>query len=128
MRNIIRKINDELAISGQITLDQLAEIATEGYRTVVNLRLPDETGFVESEQSKTECLGLYYIHIPLKSAEINHQVALHLFEQIAAIPKPALIHCDNAIRSAAIVLMYIAAKQGIAFEKSFQQVNSLGLL
>ncbi|WP_375495484.1 hypothetical protein [uncultured Nostoc sp.] len=52
--NIIRKINDELAIAGQITLDQLQQIGDEGYRSVVNLRLSDETGFLVNEQEKTE--------------------------------------------------------------------------
>ncbi|MEH2435161.1 MAG: sulfur transferase domain-containing protein [Nostoc sp.] len=57
--NIVRKINDELAIAGQITLDQLKQIADEGYKFVLNLRLSDETGLLANEQEKTEVLGLY---------------------------------------------------------------------
>ncbi|WP_306557707.1 beta-lactamase hydrolase domain-containing protein [Nostoc sp. 'Peltigera malacea cyanobiont' DB3992] len=69
--NIVRKINDNLAIAGQITLDQLGQIADEGYKSVLNLRLPDEIGLLANEQEKTELLGLYYVNIPLKTLIIK---------------------------------------------------------
>ncbi|MFW9262061.1 beta-lactamase hydrolase domain-containing protein [Nostoc sp. CALU 546] len=126
--NIVRKINDELAIAGQITLDQLKQIADEGYKSVLNLRLPDETGLLVDEQEKTELLGLYYVNLPTKSEDINHQATLQIYQTIIELPKPILIHCDNSIRSAAIVLLYIAIKQGITFEKALEKIISLGLI
>ncbi|MBE8999989.1 hypothetical protein IQ274_17550 [Nostoc sp. LEGE 12447] len=126
--NIVRKINDQLAIAGQITLDQLKQIADEGYKSVLNLRLPDETGLLAEEQEKTEFLGLYYVNFPTKTEDINHQSMLQIYQTIAELPKPTLIHCDNSIRSAAIVLLYIAIKQGITFEKALQKVITLGLI
>ncbi|MFN6465478.1 MAG: beta-lactamase hydrolase domain-containing protein [Nostoc sp. DedVER02] len=126
--NIVRKINDDLAIAGQITLDQLQQIAHEGYKSVLNLRLPNEIGLLPSEQEKTEFLGLYYLNFPIKTQDINHQDTLQIYQTIAQLPKPTLIHCDNSIRSAAIVLLYIAIKQGITFEKALQKVINLGLI
>ncbi|MDM9581640.1 MULTISPECIES: sulfur transferase domain-containing protein [unclassified Nostoc] len=126
--NIVRKINDNLAIAGQITLDQLGQIADEGYKSVLNLRLPDEIDLLANEQEKTELLGLYYVNIPTKPEDINHQGMLQIYQIITELPKPILIHCDNSIRSAAIVLLYIALKQGIAFEKALQKVINLGLI
>ncbi|MHC5769509.1 MAG: hypothetical protein ACYTXI_28655 [Nostoc sp.] len=49
---IVRKINDELAIAGQITLEQLPQVAQEGFKSVINLRSPDEQGFLNSERKK----------------------------------------------------------------------------
>ncbi|ACC83294.1 beta-lactamase hydrolase domain-containing protein [Nostoc punctiforme] len=126
--NIVRKINDQLAIAGQITPDQLKQIADEGYKSVLNLRLPDETGLLADEQEKTEFLGLYYVNFPTKTEDINHQSMLQIYQTIVELPKPTLIHCDNSIRSAAIVLLYIAIKQGITFEKALQKVITLGLI
>ncbi|MEH2088249.1 beta-lactamase hydrolase domain-containing protein [Nostoc sp.] len=126
--NIVRKINNNLAIAGQITLDQLGQIADEGYKSVLNLRLPDEIGLLANEQEKTELLGLYYVNIPTKPEDINHQGMLQIYQIVTELPKPILIHCDNSIRSAAIVLLYIALKQGIAFEKALQKVINLGLI
>ncbi|MEH1965579.1 beta-lactamase hydrolase domain-containing protein [Nostoc sp.] len=126
--NIVRKINDELAIAGQITLDQLQQIADEGYKSVLNLCLPDETGWLADEQEKSKFLGLYYLNLPTKPEDINHQSTLQIYQVITELPKPILIHCDNSIRSAAIVLLYIAIKQGITFEKAFEKIISLGLI
>ncbi|ODG97567.1 hypothetical protein A4S05_12765 [Nostoc sp. KVJ20] len=126
--NIVRKINDELAIAGQITLEQLKKIADEGYKSVLNLRLPDETGLLADEQDKTELLGLYYLNLPTKTDDINHQNTLKIYQTITELPKPILIHCDNSIRSAAIVLLYIAMKQGITFEKAIEKIINLGLI
>ncbi|QKQ72436.1 sulfur transferase domain-containing protein [Nostoc sp. TCL240-02] len=126
--NIVRKINDQLAIAGQVTPDQLKQIADEGYKSVLNLRLPDETDLLVDEPEKTEFFGLYYVNFPTKTEDINHQSMLQIYQTIAELPKPTLIHCDNSIRSAAIVLLYIAIKQGITFEKALQKVITLGLI
>ncbi|MEH1916626.1 beta-lactamase hydrolase domain-containing protein [Nostoc sp.] len=126
--NIVRKINDELSIAGQITLNQLQQIADEGYKSVLNLRLANETGLLANEQEKTELLGLYYVNLQTQAENINHQGMIEIYQLITKLPKPTLIHCDNSIRSAAIVFLYIAIKQGIGFEKALQKVISLGLI
>lgn len=128
LMNIVRKINDELSIAGQITLNQLQQIADEGYKSVLNLRLANETGLLANEQEKTELLGLYYVNLQTQAENINHQGMSEIYQLITKLPKPTLIHCDNSIRSAAIVFLYIAIKQGIGFEKALQKVISLGLI
>lgn len=124
----IRKINDDLAIAGQITLAQLKQIAEAGYKSVLNLRSPDEEGFQSSEQLCTQLLGLHYVNLPIQATEINHQVALQAFQKINELPQPALVHCDSGMRSATIIFMYIATKQGISLDLAFKQAINLGLL
>ena len=55
-----RKITNKLAIAGQPTLNELQQLAEEGYESVVNLRSSSEIGFLDAEQQKVEYLGLYY--------------------------------------------------------------------
>jgi uncharacterized protein (TIGR01244 family) len=126
--NIVRKINNDLAIAGQITPSQLQQVAEEGYKSVLNLRFPDEQGLWLQEQAETEFLGLHYVNLPTKTKNLNHQTALTIFQCISELPKPILIHCDNSTRSSAIVLLYIATKQGITYEKAWQQTIKLCLL
>lgn len=124
----VRKINNELAIAGQITSDQIQQITEDGYKSVLNLRSPDEKGLLDNEKSQLEFLGLCYINLPIKFEEINHQTTLQVLQTINEIPKPILIHCDNSIRSSVIALLYIATKQGITFEKALELSSNLGLL
>ncbi len=123
----IRKINDDLAIAGQITSEELEQIAEEGYKSVLNLRSPDEAGFQSSEQLRTQLLGLQYVNLPLKATEINPQVVLHVFQQLDKLPKPTLVHCDSAV-PVTIILIYIATRQGISVDQAFKQAVNLGLL
>jgi uncharacterized protein (TIGR01244 family) len=124
---IIRKINNDLAIAGQVTSTQLQQIALEGYRSVVNLRSPDETDFPNTEQQEVESLGLEYFNIPVRLEGIDRNVALQVLEQIDASAKPALVHCHRATIAAAMALIHVAVHQGISLEQAFQQAAGLGL-
>jgi len=123
----IRKINNELTIAGQLTSEQLQKIAQEGFKSVLNLRSPDEDGFLDSEQQQAEALGLYYINIPVKVEAINHEIAAQVLKQIDELSKPALVHCNSAMRAAAMVLMHIATRQGVSLKQAFDQAEQLGL-
>jgi len=70
----IRKINDELTIAGQATPEQLQQVAQEGFKSVLNLRSPDEEGFLSNEQQQAEALGLYH-NIPVNFEAINDEIA-----------------------------------------------------
>lgn len=123
----VRKINDELAIAGQVTLEQLQQIAQEGFKSVLNLRSLDEDGFLTDEQQQVENLGLYYVNIPIQVEAINYEIAAQVLKQIDELSKPALVHCNCAIRSAAMVLMHIATRQGVSLKQAFMQAEELGL-
>ncbi len=123
----IRKINDDLAIAGQIDLEQLQQIAQDGFKSILNLRSPAELGFLPDEQPKAELLGIDYVNLPFEAELITDQTATHVLQQINQLPKPVLVHCDNAVRAAAIALMHIATRQGATLEQAFKQANQLGL-
>lgn len=123
----IRKINDDLAISGQITIEQLPQIAEDGFKSILNLRSTDEPGVLLDEESKAEQLGLDYTNLPFKVETVSDETIIRVLQQIHRLPKPVLVHCDNAIRAAAISLMYISTRQGATLEEAFSQANRLGL-
>lgn len=123
----IRKINNQLTIAPQLTLEQLKQIAQEDFKSVLNLRSPDETGFLSSEQQEAESLGLFYLNIPVNLEAINNDVITEVLKQINQLPKPILVHCDSAIRAAALVLIYIDTQQGATLEQACNKAKQLGL-
>jgi uncharacterized protein (TIGR01244 family) len=123
----IRKINDDLAIAGQLTPEQLQQLAQDGFNSVLNLRSPDEEGFLNNEQQQVEALGLCYINVSVTVEAINHEVIAQVLNQIDKLVKPTLIHCNNEMRAAAFVLMYIATQQGVTLSQAFNQAEQLGL-
>lgn len=128
MTEPIRVITDDLAIAGQLALPQLMELVSQGFHAVLNLRSPEETGFLPEESDKASHLGLTYAHHPLPLGQLDPKQAEQIFAEINRLPKPLLMHCDNAVRSAAIALMYLSTRQGATLDAAWQQVHQVGLL
>lgn len=123
----VRKINAELAIAGQISLEQLTGLVQDGFRSILNLRSPSEQGFLLDEQEQAETLGLCYVNLPFQIDTVSDEAATEVLQQLSQLPTPVLVHCDNAIRSATIALIQIATRQGATLDQAFQQANRLGL-
>jgi uncharacterized protein (TIGR01244 family) len=123
----IRKINNELTIAGQLDPEQLKQIVLEGIKSVLNLRSPDEPGFLSAEQQIVEAQGLYYVNLSVDIETLDDAILALVLQKIRQLPKPILIHCDNAVRSVAFALIYIAIGQGATYQQALQQAEQLGL-
>lgn len=124
---IIKKINDDLAVAGQIKLEQLMELVEAGYKSVLNLQAPDEAGVLEDEAQKVEALGLYYAQIPTQG-KLQAEVVLPVLKKLIELPKPLLLHCDNGTQSAAIGFVYIAMKHGATLDQAIVRARSINLV
>lgn len=121
-----KKINDQIAIAGQVSLASLQEAAQEGYKSVLNLRSPEEEGFLSQEQQEAEALGLDYVNIPVKVDTLTEAQTTDILGQIDHLPKPALIHCASAMRAGAMALMNVATRQGMTAEQAFEKAEEIG--
>lgn len=127
MEDII-KIDDTLAMTmGQVTSEQLQYVAEQNFKSVINLRSPDESGFVTAEAEQAEELGLNYTNIPVRPSEIDRSLIEDLIERIETISKPTLIHCKSGIRSGLIALIYYALKQDLSAEEVLDKGRQLGI-
>jgi uncharacterized protein (TIGR01244 family) len=122
---IIRKINDELSIAGQVSYEQLQDIAQEGFKAVLCLR--SKTNLLVGEQQYVEALGLWYLNPPIESQTISAESVGWVLKQMDILPKPVLIYCANAKLAAAMALMHIAMHQGMTLQQAFQRAEQLGL-
>lgn len=124
----INQITNEIAISGQLSFSDLQQLAKAGYQAVVNLRSPNEIGFLSSEKQTTEYLGLRYFNFPIQPHHLDLEDLLSVAQKIIDLPKPLLVHCDSGIRSSIIVLLEVALVQGLTGEEALQRVQELGLI
>lgn len=122
----VKKINEQLTVAGQVTPEQLQQAAAEGYKSVLNLRSPDEQGFVQDEQQQVEAAGLQYVNIPVKPNEMTDELTTQVLEQIDNLLKPALIHCASSMRAGAMAFMNVATRQGMTPEEVFEKAGEVG--
>ncbi|MFN6570296.1 protein tyrosine phosphatase family protein [Dendronalium sp. ChiSLP03b] len=122
-----KKIGNDLSSAGQPTPEQLQQAAIEGFKSVINLRLNDEQGFLSNEQQQAETAGLQYAHIPLKSTEPDQELTKAALQEIADLPKPILIHCAAGARASGIALIANAIHEGLTYEQITQKATDLGI-
>jgi sulfide:quinone oxidoreductase len=95
------KINDQLSVAAQISLDDLAAFKQAGYTTIINNR-PDneEPGQLDHVTAEAEAKkqGLNYVFQPIVSSAISrkdvHDFQAHLLRE----GKPILAHCRSGTR------------------------------
>ncbi|AFY86393.1 Glutathione S-transferase domain protein [Chroococcidiopsis thermalis PCC 7203] len=124
---IAKKVSDELSVAGKLTLEQLQQAAQQGFKSVLNLRSPDEPGFLSDEQQQAQAAGLDYANIPLQSSEpdlISTKEAIRATENL---PKPILIHCAAGARAGGIALIATAIQQGLTYEQIQEKAQQVDL-
>jgi uncharacterized protein (TIGR01244 family) len=120
------QINENLTTTGQVIPKQLEQAIQEGFKSVLNLRSPDELGFSQDEQQVAEALGLYYTNMPLKLEALNEELITKILTTLEQIPKPAVVHCAAGMRSTGIALLSVAIQEGLTPEQTLSKARNIG--
>ncbi|MBD0268783.1 MAG: phosphatase [Cyanobacteria bacterium Co-bin8] len=120
------KVTDTLTTMGQVRVEQLQEAVNEGFKSVLNLRVPNELGFWVDEQYMAEALGLHYVHIPLRLEHLEEVVIAQILRQLDQLPKPVLLHCAAGMRSTAIALLSTAIAEQLTPEQTVEKAYAIG--
>lgn len=122
-----KKISDELSAAGQVTPEQLRQAEAAGFKSVLNLRSPAESGFLSDEQQQAEAAGLKYANVPLNPSEPNQELTQSAIQEIENLPKPVLVHCAAGARASGIALIAAAIKADLTYEQIVEKAQQLGL-
>ncbi len=102
----------------------LKELAADGVRTVVDLRLGSADP--KREEILAEHLGIKYIHLPMGYCEPSRS-KIKAFLKIVSNPlyQPVYIHCrEGADRTGTLVGIYRILVQGWPFQKAYREMRS----
>jgi uncharacterized protein (TIGR01244 family) len=95
--------NNQFGTLGQIDPSHLAEIARQGYKSVINNR-PDFEGGPDQPtnaeiQAQAEALGLSYAYLPVIAGAITRDQVAKMAELLETMPEPILAFCRSGSRS-----------------------------
>lgn len=101
----IRQINDEYAVAGQITVEELDEIKAMGFKSIVCNR-PDEEepgqpSFAEIAANAEE-LGIEIKHVPVGRMGVDADAVNGMVDALDELPRPMLGYCRSGARSTTI--------------------------
>lgn len=91
--------------AGQPTAEQLTAAATEGFKTVIDLRPASEDHGMD-ERVIVEKLGMRYVTLPVSGAkDISYANAAALDKLLADAKGPVLLHCASGNRAGALLAL-----------------------
>jgi uncharacterized protein (TIGR01244 family) len=122
-------INDHMTVGTQPTEAQLAELKQQGFKTIVNLRQPDEPEqplAPDAEGEKVRELGMHYVHIPVSEKAMKPEQVDEFRKHLAALPAPVYVHCRKGKRAGAFAMMHASVEAGASGDQTLQQAEQMG--
>jgi len=95
--------NAQFGTLGQIDPSHLAEIAKQGYKSVINNRPDFEEGPLQptnaSIAAEAERLGLNYVYLPVMPGAFTPEEVQEMARLLETMPGPILAFCRSGARS-----------------------------
>ena len=111
--------------AGQPTAEQLEAAAAAGYRTVIDLRRPEEDrGF--DEATVTTAAGMSYVNLPVSGDAIGPELVDLFDATLRDAERPVLLHCGSSNRVAAVYASLLI-KDGESLEEALERARQIGL-
>lgn len=103
---------EHFGTAGQITPEDIHEIASRGYKSVINNRPDGEGGPSQPLNSDIESAaikaGLVYAYLPVVSGQMTREQVEEMARLLEKLPKPTLAFCRSGARS---TNLYMFAQQ-----------------
>jgi len=94
-------VEEDFAVAPQVTASDIADLAKEGLKSLINNR-PDgeEPGQLSSAEARAQAekLGLQYIYLPVRTDTITAADVDAFARALESSPKPILAHCRSGTR------------------------------
>ena len=112
----IRQVSNEVAVAGQLNKQDLAQVASLGFRSVINNR-PDGEADDQPDSAalaiEAERLGLAYREQPVESGGVTVEDALEFGRALESLQGPVLAFCRSGTRSITLWALNQARSSGI---------------
>lgn len=100
------KIDHRLSVCGQISIDDVSEIAAVGYKSIICNRPDLEGGATQPTSEVLEktahSLGITFAYLPVKKGGLTAERVAAFQKLMNELPKPVLAFCASGMRAAAL--------------------------
>jgi uncharacterized protein (TIGR01244 family) len=111
--------------AGQPTGEQVQLLAEEGYKTVLDLRAPEEPrGYDEPEAARQN--GLAYVNVPVTPA-IDQATLDRFLGAMKKAERPVIVHCGTSNRVGALWYAWLVLEQGLPPAEALAKAKAAGL-
>ena len=120
---------DRITVAAQPSEAEFKTLASQGIRTVMNLRTegedmqplsPDAEGRVVEDQ------GMAYVHLPVSMKSADADLVDRFRQALAEAERPVVVHCKLGQRAGAMVMMDHAIRQGWTGQETLERAKAMG--
>ncbi len=128
IRNFTR-VDATVACAGSTAPEAIAGLASQGFKSIINLRLASEPGAaIEESKAAAEAAHIKYIHLPFNGSEPDFKVADQFIMAVAdPTNQPVFIHCGSANRVGAVWLAKRMLVDRWEQDKAVEEARMIGL-
>lgn len=117
----------DVATAGQPEGRHFGRLAEAGYRTVIDLRAPEEDRLL-NEPEVIGRAGMEYVSLPVGHEDIGDGTFDRFRELMADRERrPVLVHCSSANRVGALLIPYLVLDEGKSAEEALEVASRVGL-
>ena len=109
----VKRINDQMSVSPQISVEDVAAIKSAGFTAIINNRPDGETPDQPSAatiREAAEAAGLAYHHIPLGREGVSAGMVEQTREALEGSAGPVFAYCRSGTRSTTLWALSQAGK------------------
>jgi uncharacterized protein (TIGR01244 family) len=123
------KVDAVVACGGATETSALEGLKTDGFKSVVNLRLANEQGAnIPENEARAKALGLNYFHLPFSGGSPDPAVVDRFLQVVSTkANQPVYIHCGSANRVGAVWLVKRVVQDGWPVDKATTEAKAIGL-
>jgi len=127
--NNFAQLETTVACGGATTPEAVPEIKKLGFKSIINLRLPNEAGAnIDAEAAAAKTAGINFYSIPFSGQQPDPAVADKFLDTITAPGnEPAYIHCAAGNRAGAMWMIKRLAIDHWDADRAFTEAAALGL-
>ena len=118
-----RLVKEGVFVGPQPTAQDLEDARQQGVKTVIDFRLPSETG--TSNEALVRSHGLDYTNIPVDKANLSAGQIGELDAAMQSTNGPFLLHCATGLRAALLLALSEARKNGWSAEQTFAHAQRM---
>lgn len=113
-------------LAGQPTGEQVQLAAEDGYKTLIDLRMPEEPrGFDEVEAARLT--GLVYVNLPVNPVTLDQATIDRFLATMKKAQRPVLIHCGTGSRTGALWYAWLVLERGKTPAAALAEAKAAGL-
>ncbi|HVF03017.1 MAG TPA: protein tyrosine phosphatase family protein [Rubrobacteraceae bacterium] len=118
---------DKIATAGQPEQEHFERLAEASYKTVVDMRMPEEDRGLD-EPEIVRWSGMEYVSIPVGHETVEDET-FERFRELMRNPerRPMLVHCSSANRVGALLIPYLVLDEGKTPEEAVEMATEVGL-